>query len=223
MHNDVKRWDSVHKEIHKEGGLPSSYAQEKEELFPRGSIVVEMGGGTGEDAVYFLRQGHSVVILDISEFALKKAEEKAKEAGVAEKLVTKHVDFGLHKLPIKESSVDVVYSRISLHYFGSEHTTKLFQDIEKMLKEGGVAYLTFKSPRDKEEMEYLEEAGTEYEENVFIENKQLRSRFSEEQFREMLKNAGIKDFEVGSYDEDLDQEEKGHKSTLHLTEVIIKK
>jgi len=48
--------------------------QEKELQFPNGSVVVDLGGGTGEDALYFMQTGHSVVLFDISEYALKVAK-----------------------------------------------------------------------------------------------------------------------------------------------------
>ena len=82
--NDAERWDTIHQKTHKQDNFPSSYAKEKEKLFPRSSLIIELGGGTGEDAIYFLKQGHSVVILDISEFALRVAEEKAKRLSLME-------------------------------------------------------------------------------------------------------------------------------------------
>lgn len=220
--DDAKRWDLIHKQSDDDTTF-SNYAEEKEKLFPRGSVVVDMGGGTGQDALYFLRQGHSVVVLDISEHALGICSELAKKEGFEKQLVTQQVDYGLHNLPVKASSVDVVYSRISLNYFGKSHTTKLFVDIYNMLKPGGKAYLSFKSPEDKEEMEYLEKTTSVYEPNVFIENEQLRSRFTSEQLKIMLKEAGILSYEVNPLLEDLSKQSEGHKSQLFVNEVVISK
>jgi len=219
---DDERWDDYHKKTHNPEEPHSLYAEEKEKLFPRGCLVVELGGGTGSDSLYFLKQGHSVVILDISDFALKTATERAAKENLGQRLATRQVDFGLHQIPIKESSVEIVYSRISLHYFGSKHTTKLFSEIYKMLKPGGTAYLTFKSPEDVEEMDYLRNVGVEYEENVFIENGQLRSRFSINQLTNMLTNARIPSFEVKPQKETL-RDYTGYESTLLVNEVIINK
>ena len=220
MSDDAKRWDLIHQKTYSEERGPSHYAQEKEKLFPRGSLVVELGGGTGEDALYFAKKGHSVVVLDISEFALNMAQEKAKKLGLADKLAVNVVDFGLHKLPIKDGSVDVAFSRISLNYFGTRHTTKLFTDIHKMLKTGGTAYLAFKSANDKEEMEYLKSAAVLYEENVYIESGQLRSRFSVEQLQAMLQAAGVKKFQVAPIKEPIGGE---GKRELFLNEVMFSK
>lgn len=219
---DEVRWDEYHKKTHNPEEPHSLYAEEKEKLFPRGCLVVELGGGTGSDALYFLKQGHSVVILDISEFALKTATERAAKENLGQRLATRQVDFGLHQLPIKNSSVDVVYSRISLHYFGTKHTTKLFGDVYHILKPSGTAYLTFKSSEDVAELDYLRNVGVEYEENVYIENGQLRSRFSTDQLKNMLTSAKIPGFEVNSKKETL-RDYTGYESTLLVNEVIIKK
>ncbi|MBU0569593.1 class I SAM-dependent methyltransferase [Patescibacteria group bacterium] len=225
LQDDAKRWDTIHEKVHKHKGVgkESVYAQEKEALFPRASLIIELGGGTGEDALYFLQKGHSVVVLDISEFALKIAQEKAQKAGFEKQIVTKMVDFGLHQLPIKNDSVNVAYSRLSLNYFDSAHTVKLFRDIYNMLKPGGKAYLTFKSPQDTAEMEHLERTATLFEPNVYIENGQLRSRFTIEQLRKLLANASIANCEVSLYKEKLEGEEEGQQSILLLNEVVFSK
>ena len=221
--DDTTRWDVIHQKTHKEGTLYSHYAEEKEKLFLRNSLVVDVGGGTGEDALYFLQKGHSVVLLDISPFALKAAEDKARAANLVDKLVIRQVDYGLHALPIKDASVNVVYSRISLNYFDKEHTTKLFSEIYRILKPGGVAYLSFKSPQDADEMEYLQNMTTLFEPNVFIENGMLRSRFTLEQLKEMVIAAGIKTYEVTPFKEELGIRREGHRQILYLNEVAFKK
>ena len=218
---DDIRWDEYHKKIHHPEELHSNYAEEKEKFFPRGSMIAELGGGTGADALYFLKKGHSVVLFDISEFALKIAKEKSVKVGLSEKLATRKVDFGLHQLPIKENSIDIVFSRISLNYFDAEHTKKLFRDIFFVLKPGGTAYLTFKSPDDINEIEYFKNAGYEYEENVYIENGQLRSRFTKAQLEKMLSGAEIASFDVNSINEVL--KANGHQTTLRLNEIVIRK
>src|SRR4030042_2573489 len=191
MQDDATRWDLIHKKSHKENEWHSVYAEEKEKLFPRGSLVVDLGSGTGADALYFLKQGHSVIALDISSFALSVLKERAKEENFSTKLATQTADFGLHALPVKDSSVNIAYSRISLNYFGAKQTTKLFADIYRILKPSGAAYLSFKSPDDVAEMDYFQKRSVVYESNVFIEGEMLRSRFSIVQLTQMLKNAGI--------------------------------
>lgn len=216
-------WDYYHKKMSSDDDNFSKYAQEKEVLFPKKSIIVDLGGGTGSDAMYFLEKGHSVIILDISEFALQKAIDKAKKMKLDNNLITKQVDFGLHQMPIKANTIDIAYSRISLNYFGSDHTIRLFKDIYTILKNGGKAFLTFKSSEDVEEIQYLKNKSSMYEENVFIFHNQLKSRFSRDQLRQMLNNAEIKKYEINPYIEELSDKNPNNKKQLFTNEVIIYK
>ncbi|OGM20870.1 hypothetical protein A2714_00405 [Candidatus Woesebacteria bacterium RIFCSPHIGHO2_01_FULL_38_9] len=221
--DDSSRWDAIHQKNFKENEWHSHFAEEKEKLFPRGCLVVELGSGTGADAIYFLKKGHSVVAFDISEFALNALTDRAKKESLEKKLVTRQVDFGLQAIPIKDGSADVVYSRISLNYFGAKHTTKIFADISRILKPEGVAYLSFKSPDDAMEMEFFEKSSVVYEPNVFIEGDMLRSRFTIEQLGNMLTNAGISHFEVKPFQEDLGVKGEGHHPILYVNEIVFKK
>ena len=223
MIDDATRWNLTHKKIYQEGEWYSKYAEEKEKLFPPGSTVVDLGGGTGADAIYFLKRGHTVVILDISEFALKVAQEKANKLNLSEKLAVRQVDFGLHALPLKDASIDVAYSRISLNYFPTDQTVVIFKDIYRILKTGGKAYITLKSPDDEAEMEYLLKSGVEYEPNVYIENGQLRSRFNVDQLKNILQQAGITQLEVNPYQEPLAPKGEGHHPVLLVNEITFTK
>ena len=223
MHDDVKKWDIYHQKSFREDEWHSHYAEETEKYFPKNSLVVDMGAGTGSDALYFLKKRHAVIALDISPFALKKLKEKAESHNLAVKLVTRQTDFGLHTIPVKDVSVDIVYSRISLNYFGSNQTSKIFKDIYRVLKNGGRACLTFKSPDDAMEMEYLEKNATVYEPNVFIEGGILRSRFTTDQLSQMLVGAGIPNFEVKPLKENLAKKGEGHHPVLYVNEVTFVK
>lgn len=217
MIHDVKRWDSFHQQSVKESELAASkYAQEKELQFPQGCVVVDLGGGTGEDALHFLKKGHRVIVFDISEFALKHAQDVASKHKMENRLAVKQVDFGLHKLPLKTNSVDIIYSRNSLNYFGRRQTALIFKDIHGVLKNGGVAYIALRAPDDVKEMKYLKENATEYEHEVYIDGKNLLSRFSVKTLKEILKSAEITNFEVNPYKEEGSQ-------TMYLNEVVIRK
>lgn len=219
---DSKRWDVYHKKALAADMLPSEYAKEREPLFPRNSIIVDLGGGMGVDALYFLEKGHSVIILDISKYALNVARELAKARKLDTKLITKQVDFSLHSIPLKPDSVDICYSRLSLNYFDTSETTTLFCEILAILKQGGKSYLTFKSPNDIEEIEHLKKRATLLEENVFIDSGQIRSRFSGEQLEQICKNAGIANYEVKEYVESLTGEGDAIRQMM-CNEVVFSK
>jgi ubiquinone/menaquinone biosynthesis C-methylase UbiE len=222
---DETHWDEVHKRLLEEKADEghSHYAEEKENLFPRNSLVAELGGGTGADAVYFLKKGHSVILLDISSFALTVAKKRAGDVGLSEKLVTRQMDFGMHDFPLKDESVDIAYSRISLNYFGEQHTAKVFKDVYRILRKGGAAYITLKSPDDEEEMEFLKDNAVLYEPEVYIQGNQLRSRFSADHLTKILHGAGIMNASVSPYEEELSEHKEGHHPVLFTNEVSFTK
>ncbi|KKQ74963.1 MAG: hypothetical protein US95_C0013G0013 [Candidatus Woesebacteria bacterium GW2011_GWB1_38_5] len=71
MDTDSLRWDEIHKKIPPDLERHSQYAEKREVLFPRESKICDMAGGLGYDAMYFIGKGHNVIILDISDYALK--------------------------------------------------------------------------------------------------------------------------------------------------------
>lgn len=222
MIDDVKGWDLYHQKNYQEEVVHSQYAEKVESQFPRGSLILELGCGTGADAIFFLQKGHRVIALDISEFALKVLKERAESAGFSQKLALRQADFSLHLLPVKDSSVDIVYSRISLNYFGSDETAEIFKDIYRVLKPGGKAFLTLKSPDDQAEMTYLEENATLYEPNVYIEGGIIRSRFTVAQLKQILASAGIEG-SVSPFQESLTKRGGGYQPILYVNEVTFVK
>jgi len=221
MIDDAAHWDAIHQKNIKAEEPHSHYAEHAEKEFPRNSLVVDMGSGTGGDALYFLKNGHSVIAVDISEFALKILSERAAKLNLSDKLVTRQLDFGLHLIPVKDDSVNVVYSRISLNYFGAKHTCDIFKDVFRVLKRGGHAFITLKSPDDRREMEYFHKTASIYEPNVFIDGRMLRSRFTIEQLDDILKNTGISRYHIRKFEEDLSRHGVGNMRKLVVNEVTF--
>lgn len=219
--HDEAHWDVIHEKNHAEDAAHNTYAEEREKDFPVGSKICELGGGTGEDSLYFLRKGHKVYLFDISEFALRKAIERAQKFNLEKNLTTRQLDFGYKNLPLPDASMDIAYSRISLNYFPSQRTIEIFADIYRVLKKGGSAYLTFKSPEDEAEMKRLRSKASLFEDQVYIDGKQLRSRFAKEKLEEMLVSAGIVNAKVVPHRERFI--DKNTERILYVNEVIFTK
>ncbi len=183
----------------------SLYAAEKEKEFPRNSKVCDLGGGTGTDSIYFAEKGHEVVLVDIADEPLAKADAHANELGLADKHKTLQCDFSFGKLPLEDSSVDIVYSRLALHYFESKVLAQLFSEVYRILRSGGKSYLSLKSPDDSAEMEFLATTATEQEEGVFNENGRIKTRYTIDRLEKILADANIPpgNFKVTAYTEKL--------------------
>ncbi len=59
--------------------------------FPPGSRVLELGGGTGEDAVFLAGRGRSVVLTDGSPAMVAHAAEKVRAAGMTDSVETRQL------------------------------------------------------------------------------------------------------------------------------------
>ena len=193
---------------------PSYYAIERETLFTRNAKVCDLGGCTGIDSIYFIKQGHKVTLVDISDYALNEAVIKAEALNLRSRLFISHVDFSEGALPFKDKTFNVVYSRLALHYFPSRILSELFKDIHRILKSEGRAFITLKSPDDKDEMKYLNETAKKIEDGVFVGDGHIITRFSIEKLVEILKDANIHDYEVTPYEETLEGRKDSVKSGL---------
>jgi ubiquinone/menaquinone biosynthesis C-methylase UbiE len=227
MGNDSSRWDEIHKNIPQDLERHSQYAEVCERIFPRSSTICDLAGGLGYDAMYFIENGHNVIILDISSYALKHATQLAKNNNVSKKLVVKRCDFSNKMLPLKDKSVDVVFSRIGFNYFPYNETRALLAEVYRILKVDGKAYIAFKSPDDTEDYNFLKANTVELEDNVFIEGEQIRSRFTKTQLEQMLSEIGIAEYSVTPFREERetirDEFMKASKQALCLNEVKFKK
>lgn len=227
MVTDTIRWNEIHKNIPHDLERHSQYAESCELKFIRSSSICDLAGGLGYDAMYFIGKGHNVILLDISDYALKHASELAKNNEVSKKLVVKKADFGNGTLPLKDKSVDIVFSRIGFNYFPYEETRDLLAEAYRILKVDGKAFIAFKSPDDEEDFNFLKKNTVELEKNVFIEGEQIRSRFTKEQLEQMLNEIGISDYTVSEFKEERetirDEFMKASKKVLYLNEVRFKK
>lgn len=207
---------------------PSAYAVEKEQAFPRQSVVCDLGGGSGADSLYFASKGHTVKLVDISDVALNRAKNIAENKGLSNAVEVFQSNLDEAVLPLQSETCDVVYSRLALHYFKSDTLAKLLAEVYRILKPGGRAYLTVKSPDDTAEMDYLKQQATEVEDGVFDEGGYLKTRFSVEQLKVVVASSGVPEANssVRQYTEDLGGRKdkvKSGNTTLTVNEIELTK
>lgn len=219
----IEKWNKSQLRIPKDKSV-SNYAVEKEQVFPRNSTVVDLGGGSGTDTLYFSEKGHSVILVDISDAALAIAKKKAEDVNL--EIKTFQVVLEEDSLPIENNSVDVIYSRLVIHYFNMDVTCNILNEIHRVLKHGGTAYITVKSLNDASEMEFLKKTAEEIDENVFFDEGGIKSRYTIEQWEKFIKPLGYSEVSVHRYIEDLsgkvDTTKSGNKNFV-LTEIVLKK
>jgi ubiquinone/menaquinone biosynthesis C-methylase UbiE len=199
---------------------PSYYAIEKEKLFPRGAKVCDLAGGTGADCIYFLQKGHIVTNLDIADTALEASRKKAATLSLDKNFQTIECDLSAGTIPIPSDTFDIVFSHLGLHYFLPERLTEIFQEIYRILKPDGQAFITLKSPADTEEMAYLRETAEEIAKDVFDDGGKIKSRYGKERITQFLQDSGISHFNIQDYNEQftdkIDRVKSGKKELLQI-------
>lgn len=136
-------WTTLHSIYEKQDWvtLPSIFAEQAIAYFPKSGKLLELGSGHGQDSIYFAKAGYEVVSTDIETDALNSSLSAA-SASIKHMIKTETVDVR-QPLPFDDNSFDVVYSHLSLHYFDQGTTVSIFDDINRILKPGGIlAYFT---------------------------------------------------------------------------------
>lgn len=132
-----KKWADLHTIYSKQDWInkPSIFAGQATEYFPKQGRILEIGGGHGQDGLYFASLGFEVVCTDLE---ITSATENILHAdkAVQERITAKQLDL---RNPFQfEEKFDVVYAHLSLHYFDRKTTERIFDDIYQILKPNGI-------------------------------------------------------------------------------------
>lgn len=176
MSNDV--WSDLHKMYKEQDWIdkPSIFAEQAIKYFPQNGKVLELGAGQAQDGRFFAAHGYEVTATDFEETALEIAKQKA----ASESLVLDFQKVDLRNaLPFEDESFDVVYAHLSLHYFDKETTQRIFAEIRRVLRKGGVFAFFVNSVHDPEY-----NTGTKLESDYFQIDKTAKRYFSEQTARE---------------------------------------
>lgn len=136
----------------------------------RGSPVLDLGCGGGQDTRLLTELGFPVIATDFSEKALEITHRKAPAAE------TQNVDLS-SGLPFPDASFGVIVASLSLHYFSWQQTTEILADIRRCLQPGGHLLARLNSTRDP----YYRAAEKQPIENNFYLVKGMPKRLFDEQ------------------------------------------
>jgi SAM-dependent methyltransferase len=129
---DRQRWNTRYQE--RTGTLePSAFLQSLAERLPRTGRALDVAGGAGVDALWLARRGLDVTLVDISDVALERAAQSAREAGVA--LQLQRLDLETEPLPARPHALV-----LCLNYLWRP----LFVEFPQVLAPGGL--LVFAQP-----------------------------------------------------------------------------
>lgn len=145
--DDQQAWDQcyIDAETPWDSGLPSAELRRVLAEHHIGPCrVLELGCGTGNNAVYLAQQGFAVTALDISPTAIQAAQSRAAEAGVEVNFVATHV--GGFEAPAEP--FDLIFDRGAYHCIRKVYLPGLL-DLLKRVTGPGSRYLTLAGNADE--------------------------------------------------------------------------
>jgi len=163
LHDHYKTQDWIDK--------PSLFAETAITYFPAKGKVLDLGSGQGQDSRFFAERGYDVVSTDIEETALETSKVKL-PSELKQRVSFQKADLR-EELPFETGSFDIVYAHLSLHYFDYETTVRLFDEIRRVLKTGGLFAFFVNSVHDPEY-----NTGRKLEEGYFQIGKATKRYFS---------------------------------------------
>ncbi len=116
-------------------GLPAQELMEYfESLSSMPKRVLEIGCGTGTNAIWMTQQGCAVIATDISPTAIEAAKKKCEEARANVDLQISDI---IEALPVPVGSVDLVFDRGVFHVMAPEQREAFVNQVASALNDGG--------------------------------------------------------------------------------------
>lgn len=112
------------------------------DFLPEGGRLLDLGCGSGRDAAFFLKQGYDVTGLDGSEAMLREASSYHPE--LLGRLVHHELPW---PFPFDAGSFDIVLSFAVIMHLEEAHLSRLFSEIARVLRPGGVAAYSVNTAR----------------------------------------------------------------------------
>ncbi len=110
-----EHWDHRYRAEGARSTEPAAFLVEVAPQLQPGSHILDVGGGSGRNAIWLAQQGHQVTIADISEPGLDLARDAARKAGV--EVATVLMDFDTDPIPPGPWDVIVDFHFIKRHLF----------------------------------------------------------------------------------------------------------
>ncbi|MEM5883048.1 MAG: class I SAM-dependent methyltransferase [Candidatus Aenigmatarchaeota archaeon] len=149
-----KQWDKIFKEEGKVFTKPHEEMPKIVKIFKENKVkkVLDLGCGSGRHLVYLAKHGFEVYGIDIAKHGIKIARNWLKEENLKAELRVGDI---YKKLPYPDNFFDGIVSIATLHHNRIEKIRKLMKEIERVLKPGGLIFITVSKKRSKEELKKM--------------------------------------------------------------------
>jgi SAM-dependent methyltransferase len=132
------------------GSAPSTPAVHAAQVFGAAGAerVLELAAGHGRDALYFARQGFTVLATDFSRVAVEQIDRAAQVQGLAAKVSTIVHDLR-EPLPLDDEAVDAVFGHMALCMaLSTKEIRTAVHEIRRVLRPGGTFIYTVRHTGD---------------------------------------------------------------------------
>jgi ubiquinone/menaquinone biosynthesis C-methylase UbiE len=150
MSNLVKSyWTDAHKKYSENGFVlkPTMFSEEVLPHLPNQGVLLDIGAGQGQDSRFFAKHGFNVTSTDLTPHPLEVSKQLAGKENLNVTFIEVNV---ANNLPFDDSTFDVVYSHLALHYFDRETTKEVFSEINRVLKPSGIFATLLNTVEDPE-------------------------------------------------------------------------
>lgn len=184
MKDQLAHWNNAHANqwLHKHSTNETDFARDINERIPADASILELGCGEGNDSFYFANEGHAIVATDFSDVAIQQNANRWTHPNLNFKVQDISQPFQFN-----DESFDVIYARLSLHYFTDEITRNIFHEIVRVLKPGGMLCFMCKSVDD-----HIYGQGEKIEDDMYERDGHVRHFFSKDYAVKLLDEVGLR-------------------------------
>ena len=172
----VEVWNKLHKDFSAKNIVKyDDWLEEFDDIINNVTTdIIDLGCGvTGNNTLYLLEKGKSVISCDF-------AKEALDVVGKIKGSKTLCFDM-LDKFPFQDNSSELVIADLSLHYFRKDDTYRIIDEIKRVLKPNGYLILRLNSVNSTEYKKLSNDNNIEkIEENLFFANN-MEKRFFDKQ------------------------------------------
>lgn len=197
---EEQEWEMVWEEIYsKQGEVQKGILKpvvDYVDLLKKNDVrhVLDLGCGTGRNAIYLLKNGFDVTATDISETGLQVTEKKARKLGYDIK-TNRH---DMRKMPFKDNTFDAILCSWVCGHGTHKDMVEHSLEMIRVVKSGGLIFVDYPSKMDK-----MYGVGDEIEKDTFLNNmpgeEKIPHHYSDEiEIRDIYRNH-IKNLEPYTY------------------------
>lgn len=125
--DEMKGWDK---------GKLKIWEQKVADRFPHGAKILDIGSGLGREAFALERRGFEVIGLEISKYAVEKANEEAVRTDY--KVRFNHYDGKIIPYTNEVFDIVIIWSQTFGLFYGDAYKTSFIYECKRVLKSGGL-------------------------------------------------------------------------------------